>query len=143
MIDKSYNFDHKMVVVNGYAIRQKFELVDEISHLLAINDYVFHPLFRPVPSAIKNYKDLSYSYLAIMLRHIYEYCVCFPYACLGRDVIVCGDGVHEHQNESRCVIVEELADDWFNAYPLPLSQVAYSVRAFFDKGLSNARVIVY
>lgn len=143
MVTKNYNFDYKLVRVNGTIIREKSVLVHEILFLLSQNGYKFHPISRPVPSIIKNFKDVTYPVLARLLRHLYEYCICFTYSCLDDDVVVLSDGVHHSSQDSRCVIVEELADNWINSYPLPLSQVSFAVRQFLDKSLPNSRILVY
>lgn len=60
------------VYLNGKTCRRKADFKDAILVVLQSNGYTFDPVFRPFPSILINYHDVSYTLLKTMCINLYN-----------------------------------------------------------------------
>lgn len=144
MVSLNYDFSNKRLRLNGQVITQKLYLCAIIKNLLAENGYEENFFTHPPIPLLVNYEDVSYDSLYSLLRHIYDYCICYNFPCLTPTdkVVVTSSGVCPDYNSPRFVIIELCADGYFENFPVPMCRAAYEVTKWLSIDNYHNKVVI-
>lgn len=144
MVTDKYDFTNPRLRINGVAVTSKLYLCRIIKNLLIENGYEENYFSRPPVPLLVNYDSVSYESLYSLLRHIFDYCVCYSCKCLtpADKVVVTSAGVCPDFNSQRFVTIELLADGYFENFAVPMSQAAYEVSKWLSTDNLQNKVVV-
>lgn len=145
MVSAQYDFSNARLRINKEVVTSKLYLCRIIKNLLHENGYEENFFTRPAIPLLVNYESVSYESLYTLLRHIYDYCICYNFKCLTPTdrVVVTSAGVCPDYNSPRFVIIELCADGYFENFPVPMSKAIYEVSKWLScDNYQNKAVII-